>query len=250
MTRLLPSLLLTALLLAGWEIACRALDVPVYLLPPPSAVGMALVQRAPLLLSSAGATFWMAFQALVVAFGLGGGLALAVSLNRPAEQAVRPLAVALQVTPVVAIAPLVLIWTGLDHADRAVVALAAAVAFFPLFSGVLTGLKSADPDLERLFDLYGASPVQRLVRLRLPAALPFILEGLRVAAGLSVIGAVVAEFVSGSGATQGLAWRLLEAGNRLRTADMLAALACLMIMGLALNAVVAALERAARRWLA
>ncbi|CAN7261351.1 ABC transporter permease [Brevundimonas sp. LjRoot202] len=250
MTRLLPSLLLTALLLAGWEIACRALDVPIYLLPPPSAVGMALVQRAPLLLSSAGATFWMAFQALVVAFLLGGGLALAVSLHRPAEQAVRPLAVALQVTPVVAIAPLVLIWTGLDHADRAVVALAAAVAFFPLFSGVLTGLKSADPDLERLFDLYGASPVQRLIRLRLPAALPFILEGLRVAAGLSVIGAVVAEFVSGSGATQGLAWRLLEAGNRLRTADMLAALACLMIMGLALNAVVAALERGARRWLA
>lgn len=250
MTRLLPSLLLTTLLLAGWEIACRALDVPVYLLPPPSAVGMALVQRAPLLLSSAGATFWMAFQALVVAFLLGGGLALAVSLHRPAEQAVRPLAVALQVTPVVAIAPLVLIWTGLDHADRAVVALAAAVAFFPLFSGVLTGLKSADPDLERLFDLYGASPVQRLIRLRLPAALPFILEGLRVAAGLSVIGAVVAEFVSGSGATQGLAWRLLEAGNRLRTADMLAALACLMIMGLALNAVVAALERGARRWLA
>ena len=250
MTRLLPPLLLTALLLAGWEIACRALDVPVYLLPPPSAVGTALVQRAPLLLSSAGATFWMAFQALIVAFGLGGGLALAVSLNRPAEQAVRPLAVALQVTPVVAIAPLVLIWTGLDHADRAVVALAAAVAFFPLFSGVLTGLKSADPDLERLFDLYGASPVQRLVRLRLPAALPFILEGLRVAAGLSVIGAVVAEFVSGSGTTQGLAWRLLEAGNRLRTADMLAALACLMVMGLALNALVAALERAARRRLA
>ena len=250
MTRLLPPLFLTALLLAGWEIACRALDVPVSLLPPPSAVGTALVQRAPLLLSSAGATFWMAFQALIVAFGLGGGLALAVSLNRPAEQAIRPLAVALQVTPVVAIAPLVLIWTGLDHADRAVVALAAAVAFFPLFSGVLTGLKSADPDLERLFDLYGASPVQRLVRLRLPAALPFILEGLRVAAGLSVIGAVVAEFVSGSGTTQGLAWRLLEAGNRLRTADMLAALACLMVMGLALNALVAALERAARRRLA
>lgn len=250
MTRLLPPLLLITLLIAGWEIACRALDVPIYLLPPPSAVAVALVQRAPVLLASAGATFWMAFQALVVAFGLGGGLALAVSLNRPAEQAVRPLAVALQVTPVVAIAPLVLIWAGLDHADRAVVALAAAVAFFPLFSGVLTGLKSADPDLERLFDLYGASPTQRLLRLRLPAALPFTLEGLRVAAGLSVIGAVVAEFVSGSGATQGLAWRLLEAGNRLRTADMLAALLCLMIMGLALHAAVGAVERAVRRRLA
>lgn len=250
MTRLLPPLLLTALLLATWEIACRVLHVPAYLLPPPSAVGLALVDRAPLLLSSAAATFWMAFQALLLALVLGGGLALAVSLNRSAEQAVRPLAIALQVTPVVAIAPLVLIWAGLDHADRAVVALAAAVAFFPLFSGVLTGLRSADPDLERLFDLYGASPVQRLIRLRLPAALPFVLEGLGVAAGLAVIGAVVAEFVSGSGATQGLAWRLLESGNRLRTADMLAALVCLMVMGLALNAAVGALERAVRRRMA
>ena len=247
MTRTFPPLLLVLLLLAGWEAACRLLHVPSYFLPPPSAVAVALIDRAPLLAASAAATFWMALQALLVATVLGGGLALAVSLSRPAEQAVRPLAVALQVTPVVAIAPLVMIWAGLDNADRAVVALAAAVAFFPLFSGVLTGLKSADPDLERLFDLYGASPVQRLVRLRLPSALPFVLEGLRVAAGLAVIGAVVAEFVSGSGATQGLAWRLLEAGNRLRTADMLAALACLMFMGLLLNAAVSVLDRAVRR---
>ncbi|MFN7618559.1 MAG: ABC transporter permease [Brevundimonas sp.] len=250
MTRLLPPLLLTAAILLGWEIACRLLQVPPWFLPPPSAVATALIARAPLLAASAGATFWMALQALILAAVLGGGLALAVSLSRPAEQAVRPLAVALQVTPVVAIAPLVMIWAGLDNADRAVVALAAAVAFFPLFSGVLTGLKSADPDLERLFDLYGATPVQRLIRLRLPTALPFMLEGLRVAAGLAVIGAVVAEFVSGSGATQGLAWRLLEAGNRLRTADMLAALTCLMIMGLLLNAAVGLLERAVRRRLA
>ena len=247
MTRLLPPLLLTAAILLGWEIACRLLHVPPWFLPPPSAVAAALITRAPLLAASAGATFWMALQALILAAVLGGGLALAVSLSRPAEQAVRPLAVALQVTPVVAIAPLVMIWAGLDNADRAVVALAAAVAFFPLFSGVLTGLKSADPDLERLFDLYGATPVQRLIRLRLPTALPFMLEGLRVAAGLAVIGAVVAEFVSGSGATQGLAWRLLEAGNRLRTADMLAALICLMIMGLLLNAAVGLLERAVQR---
>ena len=247
MNRLAPPMLLAVLLLGVWEAACRMLGVPAYLLPPPSAVATALATNAPLLLASAGATFWMALQALIVAFGLGGGLALAVSLNRRAEQAVRPLAVALQVTPVVAIAPLVLIWAGLDHPDRAVIALAAAVAFFPLFSGVLTGLKSADPDLEPLHKRPDFKTLQRLFRLRLPAALPFILEGLRVAAGLSIIGAVVAEFVSGSGATQGLAWRLLEAGNRLRTADMLAALACLMIMGLTLNAVVGVAERAVRR---
>ncbi|RZJ47336.1 MAG: ABC transporter permease [Brevundimonas sp.] len=246
MSRLLAPTALVVLLLGIWEIACRLLEVPVYFLPPPSAITVSLVERAPLLASSALQTFRMALQALLVASLLGGGTALLVSLSRSAEHAVRPLAVALQVTPVVAIAPLVLIWAGLDHPDRAVVALAAAVAFFPLFSGVLTGLKSADPDLERLFDLYGASRVQRLIRLRIPAALPFALEGLRVASGLAVIGAVVAEFVSGSGATQGLAWRLLESGNRLRTADMLAALVCLMIMGLGLSALVGLIERRVR----
>lgn len=250
MTRLrdlLPPLLLAAVLLAVWEVACRMLAVPVYLLPPPSDVAEALVTRAPVLAGSAWATLGMALQALLLAGLVGGGLALAVSLSGPAERAVRPLAVTLQVTPIVAIAPLVLIWVGLDHADRAVIILAATVAFFPLFSGVLRGLKAADPDLERLFDLYGATPLQRLLRLRIPSALPFALEGLRVAAGQSVIGAVVAEFVSGSGATQGLAWRLLEAGNRLRTAEMLAALVWLAIMGLALNAAVAAFETWVRR---
>lgn len=246
MTRVIAPLTLILLLLAVWEIVCRLWQVPIYFLPPPSAVAVSLVERAPVLAASAFQTFRMALQALAVAALLGGGLALAVSLSRAAEHAVRPLAVALQVTPVVAIAPLVLIWAGLDHADRAVIALAAAVAFFPVFSGVLTGLKSADPDLERLFDLYGASRIQRLIRLRIPAALPFALEGLRVAAGLAVIGAVVAEFVSGSGATQGLAWRLLESGNRLRTADMLAALVCLMVMGLALSGLVGLVERRVR----
>lgn len=246
MTRVLPPLALAILLLLVWEMACRLLQVPVYFLPPPSAVATSLVEGAPVLAGSAFQTFRMAVQALGVAALLGGGAALAVSLHQAAERAVRPLAIALQVTPVVAIAPLVLIWAGLDHPDRAVIALAAAVAFFPLFSGMLTGLRSADPDLERLFDLYGASPLQRLWRLRIPSALPFALEGLRVASGLAVIGAVVAEFVSGSGATQGLAWRLLEAGNRLRTADMLAALVCLMAMGLALNAVVGLAERRIR----
>lgn len=245
MTRLLralPPLLLIALLLAIWEIACRALAVPTYFLPPPSAVAVALIQRAPVLAGSALQTFWMALQALFAAVLLGGGLAIAVSLNDAAERAVRPLAVTLQVTPIVAIAPLVVIWAGLDNAALAVVALAAAVAFFPVFSGVLTGLKSADPDLERLFDLYGATRLQRLVRLRLPSSLPFALEGLRVAAGQAIIGAVIAEFVSGSGGAQGLAWRLLEAGNRLRTAELLAALVWLAALGLLLNAAVAALS--------
>lgn len=242
-TDLIAPLLLIALLIAVWEAACRILAIPSYFLPPPSAVAVALVERAPVLAGAALQTFWMALQALIVATALGGGLAVAVSLNDAAERAVRPLAIALQVTPIVAIAPLVVIWAGLDNAELAVVALAAAVAFFPIFSGVLTGLKSADPDLERMFDLYGADRIQRLVRLRLPSALPFALEGLRVAAGQAIIGAVIAEFVSGSGRAQGLAWRLLEAGNRLRTAELLAALVWLAALGLLLNLAVAAAAR-------
>src|SRR5690606_33626974 len=126
------ALIAFAVLLAGWEAACRLLAIPVYFLPPPSAVAVALVQRAPVLAASAWATFGMAMQALLLATAVGGGLALAVSLSRSAERGVRPLAVIIQVTPVIAIAPLVLIWTGLDRAQLAVVILAAAVAFYPI----------------------------------------------------------------------------------------------------------------------
>lgn len=219
--------------------------MPAYFLPPPSAIGAAAAASAPLLLASAGRTLQLALGALAIAVVAALAVGLPVSLSRTLERAVAPLAVALQVTPVVAIAPLVVIWAGLDHPGRAVTALAAVVAFFPVFSGALTGLKSADPDLERLFDLYDAGRLQRLVRLRLPAAVPAMLEGIKVAAGLSLIGTVVAEFVAGSGASQGLAWRMLEAGNRLRTADMFAALLVLALLGAGLFALLQAAERAA-----
>ncbi|WP_346327378.1 ABC transporter permease [Iodidimonas sp. SYSU 1G8] len=239
--------ILIAILLAVWEIACRALAVPSYFLPPPSQVALEAAAGAPVLLASAWNTLVMALQALVLASVLACGVALLVALNRTLEKAVQPLAVALQVTPVVAIAPQVVIWAGLDHPNRAIVALAAIVAFFPIFSGALTGLKSADPDLERLFDLYGANRRQRLWRLRIPSAMPFVLEGHKVAGGLAVIGAVVAEFVAGSGAAQGLAWRILESSNRLQTARTFAAVIVLAIMGALLHAVLRYGEQAILR---
>jgi NitT/TauT family transport system permease protein len=244
----LAPILLIAVLLAGWEATCRAMAVPAYFLPTPSAIAVALAQDWPGLLRSAWNTLSMALIALVVASLLAQAVALFVALSPILERAVRPLAVVLQVTPVVAIAPLVLIWAGLDHAGRAIIGLAAVVAFFPIFSGAVTGLKAADPDLERLFDLYGASRLQRLTRLRLPSAVPYLLEGHKVAAGLAVIGAVVAEFVAGSGGAQGLAWRILEAGNRLQTARMFAALVVLGLMGAVLHAVLEAVERAGLKW--
>ena len=232
------------LLLAVWEGACKALQVPAFFLPAPSAIWRELVAGWPVILGSAAVTFAMALGALLLASLVACAAALAVRFNSLVDDAVRPLAVALQVTPVVAIAPQVTIWAGLAHPERAVIALAAVVAFFPIFSGAATGLKSADPDLERLFDLYGASRVQRLLKLRLPAAVPFLLEGHKVAAGLAVIGAVVAEFVAGSGEAQGLAWRVLEAEHQLRTAEMFAALAVLAAMAASLHAIMGFAEKA------
>jgi NitT/TauT family transport system permease protein len=242
-------LILMALLLALWEALCRALAIPPFLLPPPSAIASAVAENAPLLMSSAWITFSTAIIAWIAASLFACGLALLVGTHPLVENAVRPLVVVIQVTPIVAIAPLVNIWAGLDHPERGVIGLAVVVAFFPIFSGALTGLKAADPDLERLFDLYGATRLQRLFRLRLPAAVPYVLEGHKVAAGLAVVGAVVAEFVAGSGSAQGLAWRILEASHRLETAKVFAALVMLAAMGVALYAGLQLAEQIIlRRW--
>lgn len=231
------------LLLAAWQLACVMFAVPAYFLPAPSAIFTALLENTPMLVESAGLTLATALQALLIASLTAVSLALLAGLSPTAERALQPLAVAAQVTPVVAIAPLLLIWAGLEHPERAVIALAAVVAFFPIYSGVVAGLRSADPDLSRLFDLYEATRMQRLVRLRLPAAVPALLEGHKVASGLALIGAVVAEFAAGSGKTQGLAWRILEAGNRLQTARMFAALVVLAVTGGCLYAIMTDLER-------
>jgi NitT/TauT family transport system permease protein len=241
-------LVLAGLLLAGWEIACRALHVPPYFLPPPSRVAVALGQNLPTLASAAGRTLSVALGALLIASLTSLALAVVISLHPLLERAVRPLASVIQVTPVVAIAPLVLIWAGIDHPERAILALAVLVAFFPIFSGAVTGLHAADPDLERLFDLYGATRWQRVTRLRLPSAVPFLLEGHKVGAGLAIIGAVVAEFGAGSGGVRGLAWQILDAGNKLQTDRMIAALAVLGVMGVAFHAALERVERAGLRW--
>jgi NitT/TauT family transport system permease protein len=241
-------LALAGLLLGGWEIACRALHVPAYFLPAPSQVGMALAANLPTLAQAAARTLGVALAALVIASFAAQLVAVVISLHPLLERAVRPLASVIQVTPVVAIAPLVLIWAGIDHPERAIVTLAVLVAFFPIFSGAVTGLRAADPDLERLFDLYGASRWQRVSRLRLPSAVPFLLEGHKVGAGLAIIGAVVAEFGAGSGGVRGLAWQILDAGNKLQTDRMIAALAVLGVMGVAFHAVLEAVERAGLRW--
>ena len=134
----------------------------------------------------------------------------------------------------IAIAPLVLIWVGIDHVERALLIIAWLVAFFPILANMTLGLKSVDRGLVDLFRLYGASRWQRFRRLELPAALPYLLAGTKISGGLALIGAVVAEFVAGSGGSTGLAWRILEAGNRLQTEKMFAALILLAGLGIAI----------------
>ena len=237
-----------ALSLLVWEIACRQFAIPAYRLPAPSAVWTTLVANLPLLLGSAWQTLKTALEALVIASLLAMSLALLGGASATIERALKPLAVAAQVTPVIAIAPLLQIWAGLEHPERAVIALAVIVAFFPIYSGAVSGLKSADPDLERLFDTYGATPGQKLIRLRAPSAVPFLLQGHKVAAGLALIGAVVAEFAAGSGGAQGLAWRMVEAGNHLQTDKVFAGLLIMSLMGAGLYAVFELVQRQVLAW--
>jgi NitT/TauT family transport system permease protein len=179
--------------------------------------------------------------ALAVVSGVTLGVLL--TQNRAIERVFWPYAVALQVTPMVAIAPLVVIWVGLDRVWLALLILAWIVAFFPMLSNTAIGMKSADHGLRDVFTLYGGSRWKRFRYLQLPAALPFILAGARISAGLSVIGAVVAEFVAGSGSSTGLAWTILESGSMLNVPRMFAALVVLSVFGLSIWYATATVQR-------
>lgn len=219
-------------LLALWEIWVSLADVPVFILPAPSAIGGALVDN----FGSLMAALWVTVKVTALAFfwAIIGAISLAIIFTRARliEMALYPYVVALQVTPVVAIAPLILIWVGFDNVSRALVIIAWIVAFFPLLTNTVQGLRSIDPQLHDLMSLSGAAWWQRLIYLELPAALPAMLTGAKISGGLALIGAVVAEFVAGSGASTGLAWRIIEAGNRLEIATMFASLALLSLLGI------------------
>lgn len=228
---LLPVLLGIAVL-ALWEFLVRRYDVPVFVLPGPSAIWPAFTANFSSLMDSLWTTLQVTWIAFAIAFVAGLALAIVFAQSRTTEMALFPYAVILQVTPVIAIAPLILIWVGYEHVERAAVIIALIVAFFPILSNATLGLRSVDPGLLDLFRLYGASRWQILWRLQLPGALPYILAGMKISGGLALIGAVVAEFVAGSGTATGLAWRVTEAGNRLEISKMFAALGLLSFVGI------------------
>jgi NitT/TauT family transport system permease protein len=230
-----------------WDLIVRVNNIPPYILPGPGLVLSTLVSDWPILWSSLLATLQTTVEGFALAVAGGVGLAILFNQSRLVEHSLYPYAVILQVTPVVAIAPLLLIYLP-QHA--AVLACAWIVAFFPVLANTTLGLSSVDHNLTDLFRMYGASPWQMLWELKLPAALPHMLAGLKIAGGLALIGAVVAEIAAGSaGAGSGLAYRIAESGYRLNIPRMFAALLLLSFAGIAIFALLSMLTHLAlRRW--
>lgn len=216
--------------LGSWEAIVRVNEIPHYILPGPILVLQALINDWGTLYPSLLITLQITFMALAVATIGGVGLAILFTTSKWIELSFFPFAVILQVTPIIAIAPLILIYV--DNTHLALLICAWIVAFFPILSNTTLGLNSADHNLRDLFQLYGANRWQTLLYLRLPSAMPYFLGGLKIAGGLALIGAIVAEFAAGTAGTgSGLAFRILEAGYRLNIPRMFAAVLLVSLTG-------------------
>jgi len=236
-----------ALVIAMWAAAVGFWHIQPYVLPAPGVVLRTLVTDWPVLGQSLLVTLTTTIEGFVLA-GLGGfGLAVLFNWSRYVEYSFYPYAVILQVTPVIAIAPLLLVYLA---QPTAVLVCAWIVAFFPVLANTTLGLRSVDRNLVDLFALYGASPARVMWDLKLPAALPYVLGGLRIAGGLALVGAVAAEIAAGSGgAGSGLAFRIMEAQYRLNIPRMFAALLLLSVAGLVIFYLLALVNYLAlRRW--
>jgi NitT/TauT family transport system permease protein len=246
--RILAPLVLGVMVLGGWEWGVRRYDIPAYLLPGPILIAQTLWHDWGTLAPSLLVTMQITFLALFVAATLGLLLAILFAQSRVIEMSLFPYAVILQVTPIVAIAPLIIVWA--DNLMLALLICAWIVAFFPILSNTTQGLNSVDPNLRDLFRLYRASRWQVLWRLQLPSALPYFLAGLRISGGLSLIGAIVAEFVAGTGgSSSGLASRILEAGYQLQIPRMFAALVLVSGFGILIFGALTLLSHLLlRRW--
>ena len=232
LTWVMPILTLGAAV-GAWEWAVWYYEIPKYLIPAPSLILETLIKDGPSLMASAWFTVKLTFLSLTLAIIGGVVLGALFALSRTVETSLFPFAVILQVTPVVAIAPLLLIYV--DSTFAALLICAWIVAFFPILSGTVIGLRSADHNLRDLFTLYRATPWQRLRYLLAPSALPYFMAALKVAGGLSLIGAVVAEFVAGAaGQNTGLASRIIESSFRSEIPRMFAALVLVSLLGIAI----------------
>jgi NitT/TauT family transport system permease protein len=246
--RIAAPIAIGCLALALWEAIVAIYAIPHYILPGPSLVLRSLIHDWGTLFPSLLVTLQITFMALGVATIGGVALAILFTTSKWLELSLFPFAVILQVTPIISIAPLILIYV--DNVYMALLICAWIVAFFPILANTTLGLNSADHNLVDLFQLYGASRWQMLWHLRLPSAMPYFLGGLKIAGGLSLIGAIVAEFAAGTaGAGSGLAYRILEAGYRLNIPRMFAAVILISITGIVIFMAFSLLSHLVlRRW--
>lgn len=246
--KVVPPIAALAIFLALWEVLTRALEVPAYLLPPPSAIATAARADAATLAQGAVTTGRAALIGFLLSAILGVAAAIVLASSRLVERALYPYAVFLQTVPIVAVAPLLVLWFG--PGLRAVSVAAFIVSVFPVIANTLTGLRSTDPALRDLFRLYGAGKFATLTKLTVPSALPHIVTGLRIASGLAVIGAIVGEFVAGfSEGSPGLGIQVLTSYKQLRTDLLFAAVITAAALGLTLFGAVNLLgARVLGRW--
>ena len=242
--RVLYPLLVGLVLIALWQGLVTGLELPPYLVPSPLLMLETLISDwAPL-----GASLWVTIKITVLAFVVATIAGVLISFlfvqSKGIETALFPYAVLLQVTPIVAVAPLIIIWV--KDPTASMVICAALVALFPIISNTTLGLRSIEPDLQSYFQLNRATRLQTLVRLRIPSALPYFFGGLRISSGLALIGAVVAEFVAGTGGSgAGLAYQILQAGFQLNIPRMFAALLLISLTGVGMFVLMAWLSRLA-----
>ena len=242
--RVLYPLLVGVVLVALWQGLVTGLELPPYLVPSP----MLMLQTLITDWAALGASLWVTIKITVLAFVAATVAGVLISFlfvqSKRIETALFPYAVLLQVTPIVAVAPLIIIWVKDPTASRVICA--ALVALFPIISNTTLGLRSVEPDLQSYFELNRATRLQTLVRLRIPSALPYFFGGLRISSGLALIGAVVAEFVAGTGGSgAGLAYQILQAGFQLNIPRMFAALLLISLTGVGMFVLMAWLSRVA-----
>ncbi|KTT19212.1 ABC transporter ATP-binding protein [Pseudacidovorax intermedius] len=242
--RILLPLIVGLVLLGGWQALVVGMELPPYLVPSPVLMLQTLFTDWAVLGGALLVTLKITVLSFVVATIVGVLISFLFVQSRLIETALFPYAVLLQVTPIVAVAPLIIIWV--KEPTASLVICAALVALFPIISNTTLGLRSIDPDLQAYFRMNRATRLQMLMRLRIPSALPYFFGGLRISSGLALIGAVVAEFVAGTGGNAtGLAYQILMAGYQLNIPRMFAALLLISLTGVALFAAMAWLTRTA-----
>jgi putative hydroxymethylpyrimidine transport system permease protein len=242
MDSLLPLLLLVAIGVL-WQVSVRIWDLPPYILPSPGRIILVMAERWNLLLANSMVTLGEISVGFVVALIGGVALALAIHSSRIVERALLPLVIASQTIPVFAIAPLLILWFGYGMGSKVV--MAAIIVFFPIVINTVEGLRATDPDTISLLKVLEATPRQIMLKVRIPQALPFVFSGLKIGVAVSVIGAVIGEWV---GAREGLGYLMIHANAQLQVDLVFAAIFCLSVMGVALYALIGLLERHVVCW--